>query len=47
MMGAPATSDIMIIGGNSHPELANLVAKYVFIFVNVNDQYVLKGFIIK
>ncbi|XP_026481843.1 phosphoribosyl pyrophosphate synthase-associated protein 2-like isoform X2 [Ctenocephalides felis] len=26
-MGAPATSDIMIIGGNSHPELANLVAK--------------------
>lgn len=26
-MDAPKTSDIIIIAGNSHPELANLVAK--------------------
>lgn len=26
-MEAPKTSDIVIIGGNSHPDLANLIAK--------------------
>lgn len=26
MMDAPVTSDIVIISGNSHPELSNLVA---------------------
>lgn len=26
-MEAPKTSDIVIINGNSHPELANLIAK--------------------
>nr|CAD7569937.1 unnamed protein product [Timema californicum] len=26
MMDVPASSDVMIIGGNSHPELVNLIA---------------------
>lgn len=40
-MDKPVSSDIVIIAGNSHHELAELIAKYVYIYLRIYFQYLI------